>query len=70
MSLNFRVSNSFQTKSKLRLMTKVTKKISFADQEIYVGIDVHKNQWVICVLTEQVNFRAFSINPDPEILIS
>ena len=51
-------------------MTKVTKKISFQGQTVYVGIDVHKKQWMICVLTEDVNFRPFSIDPDPEILIS
>lgn len=50
-------------------MTKVKKKISFEGQNIYVGMDVHKTQWTICVCTEHSNFRPFSMKPDPEILI-
>lgn len=42
-------------------MTKVKKKISFAEEKIYVGIDVHKTQWTICVCTEHANFRPFVI---------
>jgi len=51
-------------------MTKVTKKISFRGQKIYVGIDVHKEKWTVCPLTEEVNFRAFSMASNAELLIS
>ncbi len=51
-------------------MSKVKKKISFLGQSIYVGIDVHKTQWTVCVCTEHTNFRPFSMPPDPEVLIS
>lgn len=51
-------------------MFKVKKKISFEGQNVYVGIDVHKKQWTVCIGTEDTNFRPFSIKPDPELLIS
>ena len=78
MSRNFRVRIHFQSYLKSQLpdemsgqaMTKVKKKISFEGQKIYVGIDVHKKQWTVCVCTDQTNFRPFSMKPDPELLIS
>jgi hypothetical protein len=51
-------------------MIKVKKKISFTGEKIYVGIDVHKSHWTICVCTEHTNFRPFAFAPAPEILIS
>ena len=51
-------------------MIKVKKKISFEGQKIYVGIDVHKAQWTICICTEHTNFRPFVMVPDPQLLIS
>ena len=30
-------------------MFKVKKKISFEGKKIYVGIDVHKKQWTVCI---------------------
>ncbi len=69
MSLNFKYENKVLENLKLRIMTKVKKKISFEGQNIYVGMDVHKIQWTICVCTEHSNFRPFTMDPDPEILI-
>lgn len=51
-------------------MLKIRKKISFKGEKIYVGIDVHKSQWTICVCTLHTNFRPFVIAPDAELLIS
>ena len=51
-------------------MAKVRKKISFKGKKIYVGIDVHKKQWTICICTEHTNYRPFSMEPDPQILIN
>lgn len=51
-------------------MLKVRKKISFEGQKIYIGIDVHKIKWAICICTEDTNFRPFTIDADPEILIN
>ena len=51
-------------------MPKVRKKISFKGQKIHVGIDVHKIKWAICICTADTNFRPFTIDANPEILIS
>lgn len=51
-------------------MVKVKKKVSFKGQEVFVGIDVHKAQWTMCVCTEHTNFRSFSIKADPEKVIA
>ena len=44
-------------------MTQFKKKITFEDQTIYVGIDVHKNSWTIAVCTEHRVYRPFTLSP-------
>jgi len=51
-------------------MIKVKKKSCYRGHKIFVGIDVHKIKWAVCPLTQDVNFRPFSMQADPEILIS
>lgn len=42
---------------------------SFKGQDLYIGIDVHKKQWTISVMTKHVNCgRPLSINPSPVAL--
>ena len=42
-----------------------TKFVDFKDTTVYVGIDVHKKQWTVTVLTDQVHHRTFSQPPEP-----
>ena len=46
---------------KTRIMD--TKFVDFKDTTVYVGIDVHKKQWTVTVLTDQVHHRTFSQPP-------
>lgn len=39
------------------------KKISFEQQEVYVGIDVHKKHWTIAVCTQHREYRPYNIAP-------
>lgn len=42
---------------------------SFKGQDLYVGMDVHKKQWKVCIKTKYVSCgRPFSINPSPVVL--
>lgn len=42
--------------------------LDFTGKKIYVGIDVHKRQWSVTILTEQIHHRTFSQPPDPGAL--
>jgi transposase len=43
-------------------------KLDFSGQPIYVGLDVHKKHWSVCVLTQQFEHKTFSQPPDPSVL--
>jgi len=45
-------------------------KLSFADQDIYVGIDTGKNSWKVTIRTEHLEHKTFSQDPRPEILVN
>ena len=45
-------------------------KLSFKDQDIYVGIDTHKNSWKVTIRTEHLEHKTFSQDPRPEILVN
>src|ERR1700722_5220138 len=49
-------------------METVIKKLSFKGQTIFVGIDVHKKSWAVCIRDENMELRKFSQLPSPEIL--
>lgn len=44
-------------------MIKDKKKITFEDQDIYVGIDVHKSSWTVAICTEHRCYRPFTLSP-------
>ena len=44
------------------MRTQITK-LSFTDQSIYVGIDVHKKSWKVTIGTENHEHKSFSMNP-------
>jgi|SRR6056297_92672 len=45
-----------------------TNKLDFTGQNIYVGLDTHKNSWKVTILTDTVSHKTFSQDPVPEIL--
>lgn len=45
-----------------------TSKSSFADKDIYVGIDVHKKKWVVTVRTYDLELKTFGMPPEAEDL--
>ncbi len=42
-----------------------TKLVEFSDTILYVGIDVHKRQWSVTILTQAIHHRTFSQPSDP-----
>lgn len=44
-------------------MTEDKQKINFEDQDIFVGIDVHKKSWTVAVCTQHRCYRPFTISP-------
>jgi transposase len=45
-------------------------KLNFEGQNIYVGIDVHKKDWKVCVFSEHLEHKQFVQPPDAEALKS
>jgi transposase len=45
-------------------------KLDFAGQHIYIGLDVHKKSWSVCILTHQLEHKTFSQPPDPVVLVN
>lgn len=44
--------------------TKIKEKKSFTGENIYIGIDVHKNNWSITILSEQLEHKTFNQAPE------
>lgn len=44
-------------------------KLDFSGQEIYVGVDLGKKDWKVCILTKDFSHKAFSQPPDPKVLV-
>lgn len=49
-------------------MDEQRQELSFIDQNIYVGIDVHLKSWTVTVLTEHTTHKTFTQPPMPEAL--
>ena len=45
------------------------KKLDFSNQNIFVGIDVHKRNWAVCIYIQDIEHKTMTMDPDPEILI-
>lgn len=45
-----------------------SKELNFQGQNIYVGIDTHKNSWNVSIMTEVLTHKTFSQPPKPEVL--
>ncbi len=51
-------------------MTPQSTKLDFAGQHLFVGIDVSKNSWKVCILTQTVEHKTFTQPPRPEVLVA
>jgi transposase len=49
-------------------MSTQNNKLNFEGQNIYVGMDVHKNSWKITIMTDVITHKTFVQSPQPEIL--
>lgn len=45
-------------------------KADYTGQSIYAGIDVHKKSWNVCIMTDYLEHKSFSMPASPEVLIS
>src|ERR1700678_4499892 len=44
------------------------RQLDFSGQNIFVGMDVHKNSWKICIRSEQMELKTFSQQPSVKTL--
>lgn len=44
-------------------------KVSYNGQHIYIGIDVHKNNWSVTIIIAGIIISSISMNPDPNELV-
>ncbi|HQU74009.1 MAG TPA: IS110 family transposase [Calditrichia bacterium] len=44
------------------------RQLDFANQHFYVGIDVHKKSWKVCLRKDQIELKTFSMSPQPQKL--
>ena len=49
-------------------MRKQYNTVSFKNQTVFVGIDVHKKQWTVTIRHCGQNQKTFSMDPEPEKL--
>jgi len=49
-------------------MNKISK-LDFTDQQIYVGMDIHKKSWSISILTDKFEHKTFTQPPNVEVLV-
>jgi transposase len=49
--------------------SQVTKELSFKGESIYLGLDVHKKQWTVSIMTDFKEHKTFVQPPDPAVLV-
>lgn len=49
-------------------MSTQSSRLSFRGQRIYVGMDVHVNDWTVCILTQQSEHKVFTQPPQAQVL--
>lgn len=45
-------------------------KLDFTGQHLYIGMDVHKKSWSVCILTDSFEHKTFSQPPDASVLVN
>ena len=43
-------------------------KLDFTDQDIFIGLDVHKKSWTVSVYTQEFEHKTFNQPADPHVL--
>lgn len=51
-------------------MQRQSNKLNFEGQNIYIGIDVHKKQWNVSIMSEQLEHKTFSQKPEAGDLVN
>lgn len=54
----------------MKTLQQVTQKLDFSGDSIYVGIDVHKKQWSVFIMSDYKEHKGFVQPPDPAVLAS
>jgi transposase len=49
-------------------MVQINQKLDFTGECIYAGIDVHKKQWSVCIMSSQKEHKTFVQPPEPAVL--
>jgi transposase len=44
------------------------RKISFKEKSIFIGIDVHKKSWKVCILCEEIEHKVYSLETSASVL--
>ena len=44
-------------------------KLDYQEQNLYIGFDVHKKDWRVCILGDYLEHKLFSQPPDPQVLV-
>ena len=44
--------------------------LDWLGQHVFVGLDVHKNSWMVAIVTEQMDFKTFTQPPSAKHLVS
>lgn len=52
------------------MQAQVIKKIDFTEQNLFIGLDVHKKSWHVTVLSKAICLKSFTAPPDPLGLFS
>jgi transposase len=52
------------------MQTQINKKIDFSGQDLFIGLDVHKKSWQVCVLSKNICLQSFSQPPSALLLHS
>jgi transposase len=45
-------------------------KLDFSGQHLYIGMDVHKKSWSVCILADHFEHKTFSQPPDAAVLVN
>jgi len=45
-------------------------KLDFTGQHLYIGMDVHKKSWSVCIMTDHFEHKTFTQPPDVGVLVS
>ena len=65
----FELQTNFSITLKTGTMETQSNIVNLDGQNIYVGIDVHKKNWAICLRNDEFELKKFSQAPQPDLLV-